>query len=112
MSIDRTVNVHVSYVQMKVWWVIYRYVQYWGVLCVVQVGYGLGQKTVPVSGCFMIKVIYTLLEWIIHKVLTMSPVSRTLSRLVTTKEPTRKEEMGHFQENKVLQKKSSIKDSV
>ncbi len=24
MSIDRTVNVHVSYVQMKVWWVIYR----------------------------------------------------------------------------------------
>ncbi len=27
-------------------------VQYWGVLCVVQVGYGLGVKTVLVSGCF------------------------------------------------------------
>ncbi len=27
-------------------------VQYWGVLCVVQVGYGLGEKTVLVSGCF------------------------------------------------------------
>lgn len=42
----------------------------------------------------------------------MSPVSRTLSRLVTTKEPTRKEEMGHFQENKGFKRKSSIKDSV
>ncbi len=27
-------------------------VQYRGVLCVVQVGYGLGEKTVLVSGCF------------------------------------------------------------
>ncbi len=27
-------------------------VQYWGVLCVVQVGYDLGVKTVLVSGCF------------------------------------------------------------
>ncbi len=51
MSIDRTVNVHVSYVQMKVWWVITD-VQYWGGLCVVQVGYGLEVKTVLVSGCF------------------------------------------------------------
>ncbi len=27
-------------------------VQYWGVLCDVQVGYGLGVNTVLVSGCF------------------------------------------------------------
>ncbi len=27
-------------------------VQYQGVLCVVQVGYGLGEKTILVSGCF------------------------------------------------------------
>ncbi len=27
-------------------------VQYWAVLCVVQVGNGLGEKTVLVSGCF------------------------------------------------------------
>ncbi len=41
-------------------WSMYRWrfdelftdVQYWGVLCVVQVGYGLGVKTVLVSGCF------------------------------------------------------------
>ncbi len=45
MSIDRTVNVHVSYVQMKVWWVIYRCTVP-GVLCVVQVGDSLGEKTV------------------------------------------------------------------
>ncbi len=43
MSIDRAVIVHVSYVQMKVWCIIYN-VQYWGVLCVVQVVYGLGEK--------------------------------------------------------------------
>ncbi len=35
MSIDRTVNVHVQ---------LFTDVQYRGVLCVVQVGYGLGEK--------------------------------------------------------------------
>ncbi len=43
MSIDRAVIVHVFYVQMKVWCIIYN-VQYCGVLCVVQVVYGLGEK--------------------------------------------------------------------
>ncbi len=51
MSIDRTVNVHVSYVQWR-FDELFTDVQYWGVLCVVQVGYGLGEKTVLVSGCF------------------------------------------------------------
>ncbi len=31
---------------------LYTDVQYWGVLCVVQVGYGLGGGTLLVSGCF------------------------------------------------------------
>ncbi len=43
MSIDRTVNVHVSYVQMK-FDELLSDVQYWRVLCVVHVGYGLGEK--------------------------------------------------------------------
>ncbi len=51
MSIDRTVNVHVSYVQMK-FDELLSDVQYWRVLCVVHVGYGLGEKTVLVSVCF------------------------------------------------------------
>ncbi len=42
---------HVSYVQMKVWWVIYRCTVP-GVLCVVQVDTAWGNKTVLVSGCF------------------------------------------------------------
>ncbi len=37
------------------WWrfdELFTDVQYWGVLCVVQVGYGLGEKNVLVSGSF------------------------------------------------------------
>ncbi len=41
MFIDRTVNVHVYRWRFDEF---FTDVQYWGVLCVVQVGYGLGEK--------------------------------------------------------------------
>ncbi len=51
MSIDRTLNVHVSLYLCTDEGLMSYLVQYWGVLCVVQVGYGLGKKkTVLVSG--------------------------------------------------------------
>lgn len=46
------------------------------------------------------------------RMLTMSPVSRTLSRLVTTKAQTRREQWGNFQENRGQKRKYSIKDSI
>ncbi len=50
MSIDRTVNVHVSYVQMKVY-ELFTDVQYW---CVMYCSGGIwpGGKPILVSGCF------------------------------------------------------------
>ncbi len=49
MTIDRTVNVDVYRLRFDE---LFTDVQDWGVLCVIQVGYGLGVKTVLVSGCF------------------------------------------------------------
>ncbi len=43
MSIDRIVNVHVSMYRLR-FDELFTDVQYWGVLCVVQVRYGLGKK--------------------------------------------------------------------
>ncbi len=51
MSIERTVNVYVSYVQMKVWWVIYRCTVPGCVMCC-SGGIQPGGKNVLVSGCF------------------------------------------------------------
>ncbi len=48
MTIDRTVNVHLCTRFDE----LFTDVQYWGMLCDVQVGYDLGVKTVLVSGCF------------------------------------------------------------
>ncbi len=47
MTIDRTVNVDVYILRFDE---LFTDVQDWGVLCVIQVGYGLGVKTVLVSG--------------------------------------------------------------
>ncbi len=51
MTIDRTVNVHVSMYKLR-FDELFTDVQYWGMLCDVQVGYDLGVKTVLVSACF------------------------------------------------------------
>ncbi len=52
MSIDRAVNVHVSHVQMKVWWVIYRCTVLGCVMLFMWDMAGGGGGTVLVFGCF------------------------------------------------------------